>query len=91
MRALAIIFAVAALACGLNAAHDWYRSSIVEMRLDSDFEPVVEELHQSGLVFRRDESRERIRSAQQDRSAQDRCSRDPWHCFQHLRKLDWLN
>jgi hypothetical protein len=44
MRALAIIFAVAALACGLTAAHYWYRS-IVEIRLDSDFEPVVEELH----------------------------------------------
>ena len=45
MRALAIIFAAAALACGLTAAHYWYRSSIVEIRLDSDFEPVVEELH----------------------------------------------
>jgi hypothetical protein len=45
MRALAIIFAVAALACGLTAAHYWYRSSIVEIRLDSGFEPVVEELH----------------------------------------------
>jgi hypothetical protein len=45
MRALAIIFAVAALGCGLTAAHYWYRSSIVETRLDSDFEPVVEELH----------------------------------------------
>jgi hypothetical protein len=45
MRALAIIFAVAALTCGLTAAHYWYRSSIVEIRLDSDFEPVVEELH----------------------------------------------
>jgi hypothetical protein len=43
MRTLAIIFAVAALACGLTAAHYWYRSSIVEIRLDSDFEPVVEE------------------------------------------------
>jgi len=37
MRALAIIFAVAALACGLTAAHYWYRSSIVGI--------VVEELH----------------------------------------------
>jgi hypothetical protein len=44
MRALAINFAVAALVCGLTAAHYWGRSSIVERRLDSDFEPVVEEL-----------------------------------------------
>jgi hypothetical protein len=44
MRALAINFGVAALVCGLTAAHYWYRSSIVETRLDSDFEPVVEEL-----------------------------------------------
>jgi hypothetical protein len=89
MRALAIIFAVAALACGLTAAHYWYRSSIVEIRLDSDFEPVVEELH-NRFGFPHDESRERVRSAQQDRSALDRCSRDPWDRFQHLRKLDWL-
>jgi hypothetical protein len=44
MRALAIIFAAAALGSGLTAARYWYRSSIVQTQLDSDFEPVVEEL-----------------------------------------------
>jgi hypothetical protein len=39
-----VTFAIGALVCGLIAASYWYRSSVVETKLDSDFEPVVEEL-----------------------------------------------
>jgi hypothetical protein len=90
MKILAIIFAVAALVCGLPAAHYWYRSSIVEIRLESDFEPVVEELR-NRVWF---SAAMKLRANPLGSTGSQRSGPlTPWFLapLPALRKLDWLN